>query len=132
MKKKWSSQWKSSRQKRKQRKYRHNAPKHVRHKFLSAHLSPDLRRQFERRSLPVRKGDEIEVKHGSLKGLRGVVERINMKKCKVYVENIKVKKVDGSEVMRALEPSNLMLLRLNLDDKKRRMALERSEKSKEK
>ena len=127
MKQKWSAKWKSSVQPRKQRKYRHNAPLHVRRKFLSARLSPEFTRQFGRRSLPVRKGDEIRIMRGSSKGLKGVVERVSLKKTKIYAEGIIVKKVDGSEVMKALEPSNLMITKPKMDDKGRQMIMERTE-----
>jgi large subunit ribosomal protein L24 len=127
MKKEWSRMWVKSVQPRKQRKYRHNAPLHVRHKFLSANLSSELRRRFEKRSMPVRKGDEIEIMRGSSKGLRGTVSRVDVKKCRVYVEEVKIKKVDGSEIMRSLQPSNLRIVKLSLDDKMRQRVLERTE-----
>lgn len=132
MKKDWSRMWVKSVQPRKQRKYRHNAPLHVRHRFLSANLAPELRRRFEKRSMPVKKGDEVEVMRGSSKGLRGTINRINLRASKVYVEEIKAKKVDGSEVMRPLQPSNLRILKLALDDKRRQMVIDRAEKKPEK
>jgi len=128
MKQEWSNNWKSSKQPRKQRKYRYNAPNHVRHKFLSTHLSPALRKNFKRRAISIHKGDEIKVMEGSFKGKIGTVERVNLKKCKVYVDNIKVKKVDGTEVMRAIEPSNLMITKLNLDDKLRNKSINKTTK----
>lgn len=128
MKKEWSRQWVKSVQPRKQRKYRHNAPLHIRHKFMAANLSPEMRRRFDKRSMPVRKGDEVEVMRGTHKGLRGTVNRVDVKKEKVYVEEIKVKKVDGSEVMRPLQPSNLKITKLALDDKQRQMVIDRAEK----
>jgi large subunit ribosomal protein L24 len=128
MKKEWSRMWVKSVQPRKQRKYRHNAPLHIMHKFLSANLAPELRDRFEKRSMPVRKGDEVEVMRGSSKGLRGTVSRIDMKKSKVYIEEIKIKKTDGSEIMRPLQPSNLKIVKLSLDDKMRQAVIERSEK----
>jgi large subunit ribosomal protein L24 len=128
MKKEWSRQWVKSVQPRKQRKYRHNAPLHIRHKFMSANLAPELRRRFDKRSMPVRKGDEVEIMRGSQKGLRGTVNRIDVKKSKVYVEEIKSKKVDGSEIMKPLQPSNLKIIKLALDDKQRQMVVDRAEK----
>lgn len=125
MKKDWSPEWKSSKQPRKQRKYRANAPLHTRHKLVSVHLSKELRRQTGKRALPVRKGDEVMVISGSAKKGRGNVSRVDLSSLKVYVEGVTAKKVDGSEAMRALEPSNLMITKLNMDDKMRRKALER-------
>ena len=131
MKQKWSVKWVASKQVRKQRKYRHNAPFHARHDFLSAHLSKNLRKQYERRSFPVRKGDEVEIMRGKFKGFKGNVEKIDMKYVKVYVEGVKVKKTDGREVTVALEPSNLRIIRFNLSDKKRQKSLQKGKKIKE-
>lgn len=130
MKKSWSPRWTSSVQPRKQRKFRHNAPLHVRQKFVSANLSPELRKRFGKRSMQIRKGDEIKVMRGGLKGKIGTVERVDLSKSKIYVEDIKIKKVDGSEVSRVLQPSNLMLTKLKLDDKRRQAILDRAEDAK--
>lgn len=128
MKKEWSSQWKSSVQPRKQRKYRINAPLHVRRRFIAANLSKPLRERFGRRSIAIRKGDEAVVMRGGIKGSKGVIERVDLKHSKVFLEGVKMKKVDGSDVARPLEPSNLMLTKLNLEDKRRQAVLERSGK----
>lgn len=132
MKQLWSTEWKSSVQPRKQRKYRYNAPLHVRHRLLSANLSKTLRKELGKRSLPLRSGDEVEVMKGTMKGFKGVIERVDMKKLKVYVENANIKKVDGTEVARAFDPSNIRITKPNMDDKMRLKAAERKESRKEK
>jgi len=132
MKKAWSGKWVSSVQPRKQRKYRYNAPMHVRQKFVSAHLSEALRNRFGRRSLPLRAGDEVKVMRGSKSGFKSKVDRINLKKSKIYVEGFNVKKVDGSEVLRPVDPSNLLIVEPKMDDKRRQMIVERSRKKEEK
>jgi len=130
MKQQWSGKWVKSKQPRKQRKYRYNAPLHLRHKFLSVTLTKTLRSRFGVRSMPLRTGDEVEVMRGSLSGQRGKVEKVHLRKGKVYIENLKVKKVDGSQVARPLQPSNLRITALSLDDKKRLKILERRSKKK--
>jgi large subunit ribosomal protein L24 len=125
----WSNKWVSSKQPRKQRKYRYNAPMHVRQKFVSAHLSEALKNRFGKRSLSLRKGDEVKVMRGSGKSFKGKVERINLKKAKVYIEGFNVKKVDGSEILKAVEPSNLIITEPKMDDKRRQMIVERSRKA---
>lgn len=129
--KEWSNKWVSSRQPRKQRKYRHNAPLHVRQKFVSAHLSEVLRGRFGKRSLPLRKGDEVKVMRGSDKGFKGKIERIDLKEGKVYIEGLNVKKVDGSEVLKPKDPSNLLITESKMEDKRRQMIVERSREKKE-
>jgi len=126
MKREWSNKWVSSKQPRKQRKFRYSAPLHVKHKFVSAHLSEVLRRRFGKRSLPVRKGDEVKVVRGKDKGFKGKIERINLKNSKVYIEGLNVKKVDGSEVLKAVEPSNILITEPKMEDKRRQAVVERS------
>jgi large subunit ribosomal protein L24 len=125
MKSKWSSKWKASTQPRKQRKYRHNAPLHVRHKMVSARLSKELKSQLGKRSLPVRKGDDVKVVTGSRKRSTGTVSRVDLSSLKVFIDGVTTKKVDGSEVMVPIDPSNLVITKVNTDDKMRRKQLER-------
>jgi len=125
MKNNWSRKWIRSKQPRKQRKYRYNAPNHVRHKLLSAHLSKELKKQYGKRSIPVRKGDEVEIMNGSSRKTRGLVERVDMKKLKIYIEGVKAKKVDGSQISKPIDPSNLKIIKLNMSDKMRIRVFER-------
>jgi large subunit ribosomal protein L24 len=128
----WSKHWKSSKQPRKQRKYVYHAPLHVRHKLLSAHLSRELRERYKKRSLPVRKGDEVEVMKGKFKKKTGKISRVDMTKIKVYIDGITRKKVDGSEIPVPIHPSKLKIINLNLEDKKRLEALTRTVRMEEK
>jgi len=130
MKKEWSSKWVASKQPRKQRKFRHNAPMHVRQKFVSAHLSEISRRRFGKRSLQLRKGDEVKVMRGQDRGFKGKVERIDLKTSKVYIDGLNVKKVDGSEILKPVEPSNLLIVEPKMEDKRRQAIVERSRGSK--
>ena len=119
MKSEFSTSWISSRQPRKQRKYRYNAPLHIKHKFLSANLSKQLRKQHSKRALPVRKGDEVLVMRGSFKKKRAKIIEVNMKLTKVALENIQRAKKDGTKVSVYFHPSSLQIQTLNMDDKKR-------------
>jgi large subunit ribosomal protein L24 len=65
---------------------------------------------------------------GEHKGFKGNVERVDTKKYKVYIEGLTVKKVDGSEVLIPIDPSNLMITKLNLDDKMRQKIFDRAKK----
>jgi large subunit ribosomal protein L24 len=132
MKKKYSSKWISSKQPRKQRKYRANAPLHVRQKMASSHLAKDLRGQYKRRSAPIRKGDEVRVMSGEPKGKYGKVERVDLKSMRVFVENIKARKANGQEMPVAIDPSNILILKIGSDDKKRFASLGRKLKAAEK
>ncbi|MBI5347443.1 MAG: 50S ribosomal protein L24 [Candidatus Aenigmarchaeota archaeon] len=114
----------SSRQPRKQRKYRYNAPQHRRRKMISASLDKSLRKSYGR-SVPVRKGDDVKIMRGEFRGKTGKVSRTDTKKMKIYIENIKVKKANQQEVPAPIDPSNVMIMKLNLDDKMRKKAVSR-------
>lgn len=119
MKAKFSKQWKSSKQPRKQRKYVANAPLHLKGKMLSSHLNKDLRIKYKTRSVPLRVGDKVKVLRGNHKGEEQKVERINKKRQKVYLEKLEFTKKDGSKATRPFSASNLMIMSLDMDDKKR-------------
>jgi len=134
MKKKFSTKWKASKQPRKQRKYRAQAPLHIKRKFLGANLSKELRKKHERRNVIVRKGDKVKIMRGKYKGKEGKVTEIKTKMGKIYVEGIQVKKIDGSKANVSLRPSNLQIIELNLEDKKRikRLSIKGTKKEEEK
>ena len=119
MKQSFSTQWIASKQPRKQRKYLFNAPLHLKHKFLSSHLSKDLRNKYGKRALPLRKGDEVLVMRGSFKGKKAKVSHVDLKNSKVAIEGIQISKKDGSKVDIYFYPSNLQIISLYLDDKRR-------------
>ncbi len=121
MKKSFSPHWVSSSLPRKQRKYLHKAPHHIRHSFLSAHLSKDLRVKLGRRSLPVRVGDEAKIMRGSFAGKKGKITGINRTKGFVVIENITRSKKDGTKINVLLRPSKLMLTSIYAEDRKRNL-----------
>lgn len=93
--------------------------------MVSSHLSKELRTQFKRRSLPLRKGDEVEIMKGSYAGKAGKVSRVDLKTYKVYVEGVSRKRTVGTDVQVPMHPSNLKITNLNLDDEFRRKILQR-------
>jgi large subunit ribosomal protein L24 len=108
-----------------QRKAFYNAPLHLRHKLVSAHLSRDLRDKLGIRSLPVVVGDRVMIMKGDHKGKTGKVVEVDLKGLWVKVEGITRKKADGTEVLVKFRPWNLLILDLNLKDKWRRRIIER-------
>jgi len=125
MKKKFSKHWKASKQPRKQRKYRANAPLHIRHKLMSANLDKDLRKKYGRRSFPLRKGDSVKIMRGEFKGKTGKISVVDLKKLRVAVEGIQRTKKDGTKINVWFDPSNLQIKELNLEDKKRMKAIDK-------
>lgn len=125
MKKQFSNLWKSSKQRRKQRKFRYNAPLHAKHKFLSAHLSKELMKKHGKRNVPVRKGDTVKIIRGQFRNHVGKVEKVLLRKTKIYVEGAEQIKRDGTKSFYPIHPSNIIITALNLEDKKRQKLLER-------
>ena len=119
MKQKFSTAWKASSQPRKQRKYAANAPLHLKRKMLSVNLTKDLRKKHGMKNIPVRKGDVVIVMRGRFKKKKGKVNEVKTKMEKIYVEGIQTKKRDGSTVNVPSRASNLQIVELNVEDRKR-------------
>ncbi|MFH1054389.1 MAG: 50S ribosomal protein L24 [Candidatus Woesearchaeota archaeon] len=119
MKIEFAKTWNKSTQPRKQRKYRYNAPLHVKQKFVKVHLSKDLRTKYGKRAAGLRKGDKVLISRGQFKKKTGKVERIDVKKTKVYITGIEIIKREGSKSLIPIDPTNLIIQELNLEDKKR-------------
>lgn len=115
--KKFKLSWNASEQPRKQRLFRFNAPIHIRGKFLSAHLSKELRTKYGSRSARVRVGDNVKVMRGQFKGKVGIIERVDSKTSSVYITKVEQVKKDGSKKLYPINASNLLILELKLDDK---------------
>jgi len=128
MKKDFSNKWIKSKQPRKQRKYNYNAPLHIRGKFMSSHLSKELMKKYNRRSIKVRKEDKVIILRGQFKKKTGKIERVDLKKTRVYIGGIEMIKKDGTKIFYPIHPSNLVVTELNLDDKKRLSVLSRTKK----
>ena len=94
-------------------------------KLVSVNLSKELRKKYGKRNIPLRKGDTVRIMVGKLNKKEGKVNKIKRKSLKVYIEGIQVKKRDGSKADVPFRPSNLRIIELNLDDKKRIKAIER-------
>ena len=117
--------WKSSKKPRKQRKYRFNAPLHIRKRMLRAHLSKQLREKYKCRSFGLRVGDKVKVLRGAFRGKEGTIKEVDSKRLKVTVNGVEITKNDGTKVFPYLDPSNLQILELKTDDKARQKALAR-------
>lgn len=109
----------ASKQPRKQRKARYNAPNHTRGRYLSASLAPELRGKHNARRTRVVKGDTVKVLRGDFAGNEGIVDAVDMRMCRLVVHGVMVTKSDGTEVPRPVDPSNVQITKLNLKDKLR-------------
>ncbi len=110
-----STKWKASTQPRKQRKYVHNAPLHLKGVQLHIHLSKELRQKYGVRALRVRAGDTVKVLRGTHKGKEGKVETVDVKNARIHVAKIETQKLQGGSAKYPLRPSNCLLTALATD-----------------
>jgi len=120
----FSAHWKSSKQPRKQRKYRFRAPLHVRHAMMAAPLSKALRKKYKKRNMPVRKGDRVRIMVGKHKKQTGVIGHVDLREMRITIEGIQVTRKDGTSMPVPFQPSNLEIIELVLTDKKRMEVLQ--------
>jgi large subunit ribosomal protein L24 len=110
---------------RKQRKRLYNAPAHLRHKLMAAPLSPELAASKRVKALPVRKGDTVRVVRGDHLGFEGKINRVDLKRYRIFLEGLTREKVDGTNIFVSLHPSKVIIKNLKLDDKWRKAVVER-------
>lgn len=117
--KQFSPHWISSKQPRKQRKYRAQAPLHLRQKFVHVHLSLELRKKYGQRNVQVREGDLVRVMSGEHAKKEGKVLQVNLRRSIVFVQGVELVKKEGSKVLQPLSPSRLLLLSPGKEEQQR-------------
>ena len=125
MKKEFSKHWKASKKPRKQKKYIYNIPRNLAKKIFSVNLSKELRKKYAKRNIPLRKDDKVKVMNGKFQGRVEKVTRVLISDHKVYLENIYNVRKDGTKTLYPLHPSNLQIVDLSMEDKKRKIIIER-------
>ena len=110
---------------RKQRKAYFNASLHQRQKNIASHLEENLLLKYDRRRIPLIKGDTVRVMRGAFKGHEDKVTKVHLKDYTVEVEGVTLVKADGKKIAKPIHPSNLLITKLNLTDKWRRQNLEK-------
>jgi len=119
MKSEFSKTWNSSKQPRKQVKFRANAPNHIKRTFMGATLDKELRKKYGMRNIEVRKGDEVKVMRGKFAKKQGKVGDVDVKHTRLQIDGIQRSKAGGEKLITWFHPSNVKIIILNTDDKKR-------------
>ncbi len=122
MKSEFNKSWNSSKQPRKQVKFRANAPNHIKKKFMGSCLDKSLRVKLGRRTAKVRKGDEVKVMRGKFKGRQGKVGFIDIKNCRIQIDGVqrmKSKNLGGEKMVSWFHPSKVKIIILDENDGKR-------------
>jgi large subunit ribosomal protein L24 len=107
----------------KQRKMLYEAPAHLRHKRLAAHLSPELRSSHRTKSFPVRSGDTVQVVRGDHKGVEGKITRVDLSKYRIYVEGLTREKVDGTTINVAIHQKSSLHVSILTTNGERRFSI---------
>ncbi len=110
---------------RKQRKKLFTAPQHKKRKWTSSHLEESLLLKYDKRRIPIIRGDTVKVMRGSFRGHEDKVVNVNVKKQTLEIEGIIMTKADGKKIAKPIHPSNVLITKLNLTDRWRREKLER-------
>jgi len=119
MKSEFNKSWNSSKQPRKQVKFRANAPNHIKRTFMGATLDKPLRTKYGMRNIEVRKGDEVKIMRGKFKGKQGKVGSVDVKHTRIQIDGLQRAKKGGEKVETYFHPSNVKIIVLNIDDRKR-------------
>lgn len=106
-------------QPRKQVKFRANAPNHIKRTFMGSTLDKTLREKYGRRTIEVRKGDEVKIMRGKFKGKQGKVGIVDVSQTRIQVEGIQRTKAGGEKLETWFHPSKVKIIILNVEDKKR-------------
>jgi large subunit ribosomal protein L24 len=109
----------SSKSPRKQRRRVRNAALHERKNLLKCRLDEFLQEEYGLRSLVIKKGDLVRIMRGQFRDTEGKVTNVSYKNGLVYLDNTTITKADGKEASVPIHPSNLMLVKLELDDERK-------------
>jgi len=100
-----------------------------RHKLMSVRLSKDLRKKYNVKKMPVRKGDTVYVTAGDFVGTEGKVQIANYNKQKLLIGGIAKEKADKSKIMYPIHVSKVVIRRFGQVGTKRKAILERKAKT---
>jgi large subunit ribosomal protein L24 len=87
---------------------------------MGATLDKPLRAKYGRRSIEVRKGDEVKVMRGKFAKKQGKVGIVDVKNTRIQIDGLqRAGKAGGEKLITWFHPSNVKIIILNVDDKKR-------------
>jgi len=110
----------SSKSPRKQRCFQRESPQHVHRRMLKCRLDDLLREEYGFRSLVAKKGDLVRIMRGQFRDTEGKVTSVDYRAVRIYVDAASTTKSDGKEARVPVSPSNVMLVKLELNDERKR------------
>jgi large subunit ribosomal protein L24 len=88
--------------------------------LVCSNLADNLKKQYNKKSTSVVKGDTVRIMRGEYKGVEGKVEKINTDKGKLSIEGVQREKIKGGQVKVLIHASNVKISSLNMDDNYRK------------
>ncbi|MCF2137509.1 MAG: 50S ribosomal protein L24 [Candidatus Thorarchaeota archaeon] len=117
----------SSKSPRKQRRrISPQTPLHTHKKLLRCKLDELLREEYGVRSMVVRKGDLVRIMRGQFRDTEAKVTNVDYRHVRVYVDAATTAKADGKEAPVPLHPSNLMIVKMELDNERKQILQRRA------
>lgn len=110
----------SPRSPRKQRRLVRNSGQHAHRSMLRCRLDDSLREEYGLRSLGIKKGDLVRIMRGQFRDTEGKVLGVDYRAIRVLVDGASTTKSDGKEAKIPLHPSSLMLVKLELNDERKK------------
>ncbi len=95
---------------------------------VCSNLSDNLKKQYNKRSTSVIKGDTVRIVRGEYKGVEGKVEKINTEKGKLSIEGVQREKIKGGNVKVLIHASNVIISSLNMDDNYRKNKMDNKDR----
>ena len=106
---------------RKQRRRIHKSPLHTHKNMLKCRLDEFLREEYAMRSMVPKKGDLVRIMRGQFRDTEGKIVGVDYRSIRITVDSATTTKADGKEVQIPVHPSNVMLVKLELDDERRQL-----------
>ena len=73
------------------------------------------------RSMVPKKGDLVRIMRGQFRATEGKIVRVDYRSIRIFVDSATTTKADGKEVQLPVHPSNLLLVKLELDDERKKI-----------
>ncbi|KAL3895017.1 MAG: hypothetical protein SGCHY_004941 [Lobulomycetales sp.] len=88
---------------------------------MSSALAKDLREKYKCRSLPIRRDDEVRITRGRYKGREGRVTACYRRRWAIHIDKIVCDKANAQSVPIPIDPSNVVITKLKLDDDRKKL-----------
>jgi len=105
---------KISSQTRVNRKKYHIADSNRRRVLMSSRIEKNFRKNYNIKTIPLRKGDEVKIMRGAQKGKIGKIVQSSRKRMIIYISNATYKKKNGEDAYQPIHPSNVQVQKLIL------------------